>query len=171
MQGGHWETLLETSATSSQSAMHTQPTAAIGAGSPSSSPSLESNTVSELPTSCASAIELGVDRVKGHHLWAHFKEIEDLSMRRDADAIRQGTRPCWMLGRSPPRIPCPTKADFSREHLPARRGCFDGPRAGGPCPFLGQEAWVSAAGRFDPAVRRMPSVEASVTSAISMNRT
>jgi hypothetical protein len=21
---------------------------------------------------------------------------------------------------------------------------------GGPCPFLGQEAWVSAAGRFDP---------------------
>ncbi len=32
---------------------------------------------------------LGVDRVKGHHLWAHFDAIADLSMRRSPDAIRR----------------------------------------------------------------------------------
>jgi hypothetical protein len=33
------------------------------------------------------ALELGVDRVKGHHLWAHFKEIRDQDMRRSAESI------------------------------------------------------------------------------------
>ena len=33
------------------------------------------------------AARLGVDRVKGHHLWAHFSEIKPLSMRRSPDAI------------------------------------------------------------------------------------
>ena len=33
------------------------------------------------------AAGLGVDRVKGHHLWAHFEEIEAQSMRRSREAI------------------------------------------------------------------------------------
>lgn len=49
---------------------------------------LETN-VSELADIVRLAVELGVDRVKGHHLWAHFDEIEPLSMRRSVDAIRR----------------------------------------------------------------------------------
>ena len=35
------------------------------------------------------AIELGIDRIKGHHLWAHFEEIKHLSMRRSPEAIKR----------------------------------------------------------------------------------
>src|SRR5690606_17376642 len=52
---------------------------------------LESN-VHELCAVVKLAISLGVDRIKGHHLWAHFKEIENLSMRRDSDAIEKWNR-------------------------------------------------------------------------------
>ncbi len=34
-------------------------------------------------------ISLGVDRIKGHHLWAHFKQIKDQNLRRSPDAIRR----------------------------------------------------------------------------------
>jgi len=47
---------------------------------------LESN-VHELADMVRLAIDLGVDRVKGHHLWAHFDAIRDQSMRRNADSI------------------------------------------------------------------------------------
>jgi len=46
---------------------------------------LETN-VRELADIVKLAAELGVDRVKGHHLWAHFEEIKPLSMRRDAES-------------------------------------------------------------------------------------
>ena len=47
---------------------------------------LESN-VHELADIVQLGINLGVDRIKGHHLWAHFTEIKQLSMRRDQSAI------------------------------------------------------------------------------------
>jgi hypothetical protein len=34
-------------------------------------------------------ISLGIDRIKGHHLWAHFKEIKDQNLRRSPEAIRR----------------------------------------------------------------------------------
>ena len=34
-------------------------------------------------------VSLGVDRIKGHHLWAHFKQIKDQNLRRSSDAIRR----------------------------------------------------------------------------------
>ena len=37
---------------------------------------LETN-VEELPEIVKLAISLGVDRIKGHHLWAHFDEIKN----------------------------------------------------------------------------------------------
>ncbi|MGH7272822.1 MAG: glycosyltransferase, partial [Polyangiaceae bacterium] len=47
---------------------------------------LETN-VAELADIIRLAVDLGVDRVKGHHVWAHFDELKTLSMRRDAQAI------------------------------------------------------------------------------------
>ena len=41
---------------------------------------MESN-VAELPDIIRLAASLGVDRVKGHHLWAHFSEIKEEDMR------------------------------------------------------------------------------------------
>jgi len=111
---------------------------------------LETN-VGELADVVRLAAELGVDRVKGHHLWAHFQAIEHLSMRRDAAAIER-----WNAAVREARDAAET------HHLPGGRqvlleNLFElDPSAtedlapGGPCPFLGQEAWISAEGRFNP---------------------
>ncbi len=49
---------------------------------------LEMN-VGELADIVQLAANVGVDRVKGHHLWAHFDEIKPLSMRRSPEAIQK----------------------------------------------------------------------------------
>ena len=41
----------------------------------------------ELPEVVKLAAGLGVDRVKGHHLWAHFSQMRNQSMRRSPEAI------------------------------------------------------------------------------------
>jgi hypothetical protein len=50
---------------------------------------LESN-VAELPAMVRLAAELGVDRVKGHHLWAHFDEIQDALDAARRPSIHRG---------------------------------------------------------------------------------
>jgi glycosyltransferase involved in cell wall biosynthesis/MoaA/NifB/PqqE/SkfB family radical SAM enzyme len=111
---------------------------------------LETN-VAELAGIVRLAASLGVDRVKGHHLWAHFAEIEQLSMRRSPEAVRR-----WNLG------VLDARRAVDEHVLPNGRAVLleniflldDDATAdiapGGACPFLGQEAWVSAEGRFDP---------------------
>lgn len=111
---------------------------------------LEAN-VGELADMVRLAIDLGVDRLKGHHLWAHFEAISEQSMRRNTDAIRR-----WniavikarqvvaerMLANGKPLI---------LENLFLLEDTASADLApGGPCPFLGREVWVSAQGRFDP---------------------
>ena len=43
----------------------------------------------ELPDVVQLAAAMGVDRVKGHHLWVHFRQLDGQSMRRDPAAIRR----------------------------------------------------------------------------------
>ena len=111
---------------------------------------LDSN-VDELPDVIRLAAELGVDRVKGHHLWAHFEQIESLSMRRSPKSIAH-----WNQVVQRARQVCEDTrlANGARVLL---ENIFElDPQAiedlapGGRCPFLGQEAWVSAQGRFNP---------------------
>jgi len=111
---------------------------------------MESN-VSELADMVRLAVELGIDRVKGHHLWAHFDEIKADSMRRSADSIGRWNAAVVAAHSAAAERPLP-----SGEHILLQNILLLDPDAtedlapGGPCPFLGQEAWVSAVGRFDP---------------------
>jgi len=111
---------------------------------------LESN-VRELAGIVRLAAELGVDRVKGHHLWAHFREIEPLSMRRDP-----GARARWneavaeaRSAAAEARLPSGERVllenFFTLDESGGHASAVDG-----ACPFLGREAWVSAEGRFNP---------------------
>ena len=43
--------------------------------------------IQELPDIVRLAAKLGVDRVKGHHLWVHFSQMRAQSMRRSPEAI------------------------------------------------------------------------------------
>lgn len=109
------------------------------------------NNVRELPDIVRLAIELGVDRVKGHHLWTHFQEIKELSMRRSPDAIQR-----WNAAVGAARAAAAERTLPNGQHILLENIFLldeDAPvdiAPGGACPFLGQEAWISAAGRFDP---------------------
>jgi len=111
---------------------------------------LERN-VAELAEMVRLAIDLGVDRVKGHHLWAHFDEIEGQSMRRDVGAIRRWNQAVLEAREAAAERTLPNGRSILLENIFLLDETATQDLApGGPCPFLGQEAWVSAVGRFDP---------------------
>ena len=111
---------------------------------------LEAN-VEELADVVRLAIELGVDRVKGHHLWTHFDEIKDQSMRRNPEVIQR-----WNKAVLAAREAAHERTLANGNHVLLENIFLLDEDAthdlapGGSCPFLGQEAWVSAGGRFDP---------------------
>ena len=107
--------------------------------------------VTELPDLVRLAVALGADRVKGHHLWTHYEQIEELSMRRNAAAIQRWNH-CVKLMRAAAEEKLLPNGQFIRLD---NVFCLDDKAAtdlspGDPCPFLGQEAWISAEVRFDP---------------------
>lgn len=111
---------------------------------------LESN-VAELPDIVRLAIDLGVDRVKGHHLWAHFDKIKGESMRRSPEAIRRWNAAVLAARAAAEERVLPSGQRVLLENIfLLDEHATEDLAPGGPCPFLGQEAWVSAAGRFDP---------------------
>jgi glycosyltransferase involved in cell wall biosynthesis/MoaA/NifB/PqqE/SkfB family radical SAM enzyme len=117
---------------------------------------LEAN-LQEMPKIVQLAIDTGCDRVKGHHLWAHFAEIKDQDMRRSADSVRrwnQIAEQCRALAANTSvrlenfhnlKMPPPSTAPGSALPSSAHAVADDD-----ECPFLGQEAWVNHEGRFDP---------------------
>ncbi|MDE0953782.1 MAG: radical SAM protein [Candidatus Poseidoniales archaeon] len=105
----------------------------------------------QIPRVIELAIREGVDRVKGHHLWAHFAEIKEQDMRRSREAITRWNiiaRECIEIANLNPlpngkRITLANIYELDPEHQGELH-----PAA--TCPFLGQEAWVNHEGRFDP---------------------
>lgn len=111
---------------------------------------LEAN-VAELADIVRLAVELGVDRVKGHHLWAHFDAIAEQSMRRSPEAIRTWNAAVAAACGAAAERRLPNGQHILLENIfPLDDDATGDLAPGGPCPFLGQEAWVSAQGRFDP---------------------
>ena len=111
---------------------------------------IEAN-VAELADMVRLAIDLGVDRVKGHHLWAHFEEIEAQSMRRSPDAIKRWNRAVIAAREAATEKTLPNGKHILLENIfMLDEASIEDLAPDGPCPFLGQEAWVSAVGRFDP---------------------
>lgn len=111
---------------------------------------IEAN-VAELADMVRLAIDLGVDRVKGHHLWAHFDEIREQSLRRSPDAIERWNRAVLSAREAAAERTLPNGKHVLLENIfPLDSTATQDLTPGGRCPFLGQEAWVSAVGRFDP---------------------
>lgn len=111
---------------------------------------LEQN-VAELSDIVRLAIDLGFDRVKGHHLWAHFEAIEENSMRRNPEAISRWNAAVLKARAVAKRNLLANGKEILLEnfHL-LEDAAVEDIAPGGPCPFLGQEAWINTEGRFDP---------------------
>lgn len=111
---------------------------------------LEAN-VNELADMVRLAIDLGVDRVKGHHLWVHFDEISAQSMRRSPDTIARWNHAVLAAQQAASARTLPNGKNVLLENIFLLDSvATENLSPGGLCPFLGQEAWVSAVGRFDP---------------------
>jgi len=111
---------------------------------------LETNA-HELPAVVRLAAGLGVDRVKGHHLWAHFEAIRGQSMRRSAESIARWNALVRQAHEMAEQHRLPSGERVLLENIfELDDSATEDLAPGGPCPFLGQEAWVSAQGRFDP---------------------
>jgi glycosyltransferase involved in cell wall biosynthesis/MoaA/NifB/PqqE/SkfB family radical SAM enzyme len=111
---------------------------------------LESN-VAELADIVRLAVSLGVDRVKGHHVWAHFDALRGQSMRRSAESVERWNRAVAEARAAAAERPLPNGKHVLLENIvPLDPTFLDDIAPGGACPFLGREAWVSATGRFDP---------------------
>lgn len=111
---------------------------------------LESN-IQELADIVRLAVDLGVDRLKGHHLWAHFEEIEHLSMRRSPESIHRWNEAVLAARQAASERMLPNGKPILLENIfLLDEGAQVDIAPEGDCPFLGQEAWVSAEGRFNP---------------------
>jgi glycosyltransferase involved in cell wall biosynthesis/MoaA/NifB/PqqE/SkfB family radical SAM enzyme len=111
---------------------------------------LESN-VAELADIVRLAASLGVDRVKGHHLWAHFEQIRSLSMRRSPESLARWNAAVREARAAAATCPLPDGRHVLLENIhELGEQAVEDLAPGARCPFLGKEAWVSALGRFDP---------------------
>ena len=111
---------------------------------------LERNTV-ELSDMVKLAIDLGIDRVKGHHLWVNFNEMRDENMRRNTESIKR-----W-------NVAVEKTLEIAEKHRLAngksiilenifylKENANEELVQNSICPFLGQEAWFNTKGEFSP---------------------
>ncbi len=108
------------------------------------------SNLSELPAMVKLAIELGFDRVKGHQLWTHFKELEPQSLRNDTASAEEWNRivhECKDIAekfklQSGKTLQLDNFFELDLDHL-------DDIAPGGECPFLNREMWIDPTGRFN----------------------
>ena len=107
----------------------------------------------ELPEVVKLAAKMGVDRVKGHHLWVHFSQINDQSMRRNPEVIERwnATGGRGIRGNGKASV-VQMGSRVLLENIFRLDSCGRRRDSGRAlkCPFLGQEAWVASDGRFNP---------------------
>lgn len=110
---------------------------------------LETNVI-EIPAMVDMAIELGFDRVKGHHLWDHFEEIKSLSLRKDSDSIKLWNTTVKVCHKIVNRHNATSEHKIKLENFfeldPTK---INNISPEGECPFLGKEMWVDPNGRFN----------------------
>lgn len=111
---------------------------------------LETN-LHELSEIVELAVREGADRLKGHHLWVHFKETENLSLRRSAESVRRWNKAVEKAYGTAEKQLLPNGKPILLENIyPLDPRQPEVLLSDGECPFLGKEIWVSAEGRFDP---------------------
>lgn len=105
----------------------------------------------ELPGMVRLAADLGVDRVKGHHLWVHFAQMRGESMRRAPESIARWNETVAEARAVAERRRLPNGEKVLLDNIFELDPDGDADIApNGECPFLGKEAWVASDGRFNP---------------------
>jgi glycosyltransferase involved in cell wall biosynthesis/MoaA/NifB/PqqE/SkfB family radical SAM enzyme len=109
------------------------------------------NNMHELADIVKLAASLGVDRVKGHQLWAHFEEIKDLSMKVSKDSIAQWNEYVKQAIEAQEKYRKPNGEKVLLENIiPLTENENTEVPEHYECPFLTKELWISATGKVSP---------------------
>ncbi len=105
----------------------------------------------ELPDVIHLAASLGVNRVKGHHLWVFTQEMQKQNLRRTQESIRRWNEIVIKALEVAEKERLPNGAKVLLENIyTLDESAIEELVPEGVCPFLGEEAWVSSEGRFNP---------------------
>lgn len=111
---------------------------------------MEANTP-ELADIVKLAVDCGVDRVKGHHLWVNFDEMRDENMRRNPGSIKRWNEAVKKASDTAEKYKLADGRNIILENIRELDGDADGELVqDGVCPFLGREAWFNTRGEFSP---------------------
>lgn len=109
------------------------------------------NNMHELADIVKLAAQLGVDRVKGHQLWAHFEEIKSLSMKASKESIAKWNEYVKQAYEAQEKFRKPNGEKVILENIIP---LADNEKIEVPeeyeCPFLEKELWISATGKISP---------------------
>lgn len=109
------------------------------------------NNMHELADMIKLAAQLGVDRVKGHHLWTHFKEIEGLSMKATEESFAQWNAYVKQAYVAQETFRKPNGKKVVLENIiPLNGNEHSEVPEEYECPFLEKEIWISATGQISP---------------------
>ena len=109
------------------------------------------NNMHELPEIVKLASELDIDRIKGHHLWTHFSEIESLSFKKDEKSMQKWNEIVEKTFDAAEKYRKPNGKKILLEQIDFLKPQettevpyeYD-------CPFLERELWISATGKISP---------------------
>jgi glycosyltransferase involved in cell wall biosynthesis/MoaA/NifB/PqqE/SkfB family radical SAM enzyme len=109
------------------------------------------NNMHELADIVKLAAALGVDRVKGHQLWAHFDEIKHLSMKATPESILKWNEYVKQANEAQEKFRKPNSEKVILENIiPLQKNENKEIPESYECPFLEKEIWVSATGTIAP---------------------
>ena len=109
------------------------------------------NNMHELSKIIELGANLGIDRIKGHHLWAHFDEIKTLSFKTSTDSIKKWNS---IVDEAHIAVEKYLKPNGDKilleqiERLPLNENKTVKEETN--CPFLEKEVWISAKGKLSP---------------------
>ncbi|MEQ8809520.1 MAG: SPASM domain-containing protein [Imperialibacter sp.] len=109
------------------------------------------NNMHELADIIKLAASLGVDRVKGHQLWAHFDEIKNLSMKASSKSVAKWNEYVRQAYKAQEEFRKPDGEKVILENVhPLQESSNGQVPEEYECPFLGRELWISATGKISP---------------------
>ncbi len=97
------------------------------------------------------AASLGVDRIKGHHIWTHFKELKELSFRNSKASIDKWNEYVSEAIKTADINRKPNGDKVILENIiPLVNNETTEVPVNYECPFLYKELWISATGKISP---------------------
>lgn len=109
------------------------------------------NNMHELSDIIKLASQLGIDRIKGHHLWTHFKEIDHLSFKNSEAGITNWNKIVEKAFAAQEKYRKPNGEKIILENIiPLSVEQKKEIPQNYKCPFLEKELWISATGKISP---------------------